>query len=134
MSSVTTVLGKGDSLSSLKGRAVPPLATSAASLEPSITPSSRSKRQCRVTRHQDAQEPLGQPRDHRADRSELGFELQVQFRELCATSECGRVDNAIVRGGVRVIAITWAATSRNRTRACRLLGVAGGLLVFFQRR
>src|SRR4029434_7862375 len=75
-----------------------------------------------LTRHQDAQEPPGQARDHWADRSELGFELQVQFRELCATSECGRVDNAIVRGGVRVIAITWAATLRTRTRACRLLG------------
>ena len=50
MSSVTTVVGKGDSLSSLKGCARPRLATNGPRREASRSPSSRSNRQYLVCR------------------------------------------------------------------------------------
>ena len=48
MSSVTTVLGNGDSNSCLNGRAAPPLATKAGRRDDSSSPSSRSKRHSRA--------------------------------------------------------------------------------------
>ena len=106
--------GNGESLSSLNGRARPPLATSAASREPSSTPSSRSNRHSRTCRAmQHAHQPLGEARDDRADGTELGFEPRSERRELVTAGQRRGVDDAVVRGRVGAISV------RCRDRSCR---------------
>ncbi len=99
-------------VSSLNGRARPPLAMSAARREPSSTPSSRSNRHSRTCRAmQHAHQPFGETGDDRADGTELGFEPRSERCELVTAGQRCRVHDAVVRGRVRAISAR-AWTSR----------------------
>jgi hypothetical protein len=103
MSRVITVLGNGESLSCLNGRARP-LATRRARRDPSSTPSSRSKAHSRVWRAISTRISRFARRATtvRAALSS-GFEARVEFDQLGAVGQRERVDHAVERGGVRVI-------------------------------
>ena len=68
-----------------------------------------------LPRHQHAHQPLGQPRDHRARRAQLGVERPAQLREFVAAWPAPtRVDHAIERRRVGAIARDRAARRHSR--------------------
>ena len=88
MSRVTTVLGNGESLSCLNGRAR--AAAGDETRQPRAVEHALVEIEAplaRLPRHQHAHQPLGEPRDDGAGGAELGLEPRVQLDELVAAGQ-----------------------------------------------